>query len=189
MKKSVVGIGAVIVIAGVAILALTLSHTHKTTTNGEAKANTTNSSRYTAIAACSVLTNGIASQILGSSAVKAATPADSESTSDIAFSNCAYSAGPNVDPPHMASVAVRSAKDSTGASSNKSVFTASGRPAGVQTVHGYGDAAYWDPSMGQLNVLKGNNLYILTNYTGTSPANGSATLAQAEQLAQVLKFQ
>lgn len=84
---------------------------------------------------------------------------------------------------------MRSAKDSAGAASNKSVFTSAGMPSGAQVVQGYGDNAYWDPSLYQLNILKGNNWYILTNYTGTAPANGTATLAMAEQLTQALKLQ
>ncbi|HEU4966469.1 MAG TPA: hypothetical protein VFT53_03230 [Candidatus Saccharimonadales bacterium] len=183
MKKPAVGVIALIVVAGAAT-ALFLVFSHNKT-----KPNESSNTSYAAVDACSIMTNNVANQILGNSAIRATTPADAESTSDIAFSNCAYSAGPNIDPPHMASLAVRSAKDSAGAASNKSVFTIAGRPAGVQTLTGYGDAAYWDPGMGQLDILKGNNWYIVTNYTGTSPANGIATLAMAEQLTQAITLQ
>lgn len=186
MKKTVAVIVAVVLIVGVSVFFLT--HKNKTNASNSSTNTSTVSTNYAAVAACSVLTSSIANQILGSSAVKATPPADTESTSDIAFSECIYSAGPTVDPPHMASVAIRSAKDSTGAASNSSVFTSAGMPSGAQTVTGYGDKAYWDPSMGQLNILKGSNWYILNNYTGTSPTNGTATLAMSEQLAQAIKL-
>lgn len=187
MKKVLGAIAVLVVIAGATILMLNNHGTTSPTTSG--KTASTTSSKYQAVSACDILTSSVAAQILGSTATKSTAPSTDESTSDIAFSNCIYDAGPNADPPHLTSVALRSAKDSTGAASNKSVFTKAGKPPGVQPVTGYGDDAYWDPGMGELNILKGNNWYILTNYTGTSLTNGTATLAMAEQLAQGLKLQ
>jgi hypothetical protein len=183
LKKLIVSIIAVIVLAGIAIMVV-----HKSPVKTNA-GNTTGNTAYTVTNACDVLTSSSAQQLFASAAVKGTTPGGGESTSDIAFSECIYMTEPNIDPPHVVSVAIRSAKDSAGAASNKSVFTPSGEPTGVQKVTGYGSSAYWDPSMGQLNILKGNDWYIVSNYTGTSPANGTATLTMAEQLSQQLKLQ
>jgi len=132
VKKTVAAIIVIVLLVGASVPALD----HKSKTNNGVISTSNNKSRtsYAAVEACSIFTSSAASQILGSSAVKENSPADTESTSDITFSNCIYSTGPNVDPPHMASVAVRSAKDSTGAASNKAVFTATGMPSGAQSV-------------------------------------------------------
>ena len=182
MKKIVAAVAAVIVLAGVAIVVLG----SKGKTDGTDAS--TASASYKTVKACDVFTDSVAAQVLGASYVKG-TVTDPTSSDDIVFDNCIYTAGPEANPPHSTSVAVRSAKTSNGADSNKAMFTATGRPAGAEAVSGYGDAAYWDPGLGQLDILKGNNWYIVSNYTGTSPANGTATLAMAEELAQKLKLQ
>ncbi len=168
MKKSALVLIAVVVVIGGAV-AVILSNGNKTKTNTSDTTTSTDSGNitYTPVDACSILTSSIAAQILGSSAAKGAPPADTETTSDIAFSQCIYTGGPAADPPHVISVSVRSAKDATGVVSNKSVFSSPGKPSGVQDVTGYGNSAYWDPDMGQLDILKGNNWYIISNYTGT----------------------
>ncbi len=58
------------------------------------------------------------------------------------------------------------------------------KPAGVQDVSNVGDKAYWNPSFGQLNVLKNGNWYILSN--GTLDKSKS-TQADALKLYEAVK--
>ena len=43
----------------------------------------------------------------------------------------------------------------------------------------------WDANLHNLTILKGANIYIITNYTGTKPSSG--TLEMAKQVADAIK--
>lgn len=152
----------------------------------------TGDSALIAVDACDVLTDAAAKQVLGQGATKGDTSAGEASSDDVSVSNCIYTYQANpggsiqqqLQDTTTASVLARAARTKTGADSNKAVFDAQ-KPAGVQDVSGYGDKAYWNPQFAQLNVLKGNNWYIISNYTGTSPSK--ATLDEAKKLADAIK--
>ena len=55
----------------------------------------------------------------------------------------------------------------------------SGRPAGVETTQGYGQAAYWDPKTDEFNILVSNNWYILTRSSGLPATMASAPDVEA----------
>lgn len=137
------------------------------------------------IDACTILTEGIAKQVLGDGATKG-NEVDGNSTDDIAVSNCNYTAqGATIAQMKGAGVLVRTGITQTGKESNISEFRSS--PADdTQEVDGLGDEAHFNASMGQLNILKNGNWYIVSNYTGTNPTK--ATLEQVKQLADLLEF-
>lgn len=145
-----------------------------------------------AVDACDVLTSSAAKKVLGDQAEKGDTSAGNASTDDISVSNCVYTfkgltTGPikeQLASIKTAGVLARAAKTDAGAASNKTPFTTA-KPAGVQDISGYGDKAYFNPATGQLNILAGNNWYIISNYTGTSPT--AATLDQVKVLADAIK--
>ena len=182
--------GGVIVVGGGAIYFTTKGGADKPTTASQTVK--TGSDALVAVDACDVLTDSVATQVLGAGATKGDTAAGSASSDDVSVSNCAYtlkavnggSVLEQVQGTHAAGLLVRAAKSQTGAESNKGQF-GSAKPAGVENVSGYGDSAYWNPQFGQLNILKGGNWYILSNYVGTNPTKG--TLDQAKQLADALK--
>lgn len=129
--------------------------------------------------ACDVLTESAAKQVLGADAKKGDVSNYDTSSSDVSVSQCIYTA-----PSKGASILARAAKTKTGADSNKAMF-GDQKPAGATDVSGIGDKAYFTSDLHQLNVLKGNNWYIVSNYTGL-PRN--ATVETDSQLAKLLNF-
>lgn len=145
-----------------------------------------------AVDACDVLTEAAAKQVIGDGAKKGDTAAGNVSSDDVSVSNCVYNyksvtTGPalqQLQSTESVGILARAARTKLGAESNKAVF-ASQKPAGVQDVSGYGNKAFFNPSTGQLNILKGNNWYILSHYTGVS--SNKSTLAEATELADAVK--
>ncbi len=141
---------------------------------------------FKGVDACTVLTQDVATQILGADNKKGDTSAGNVSTDALSVSNCTYSTNYTVGQPissvKAVSILVRAAKNSTGKDSNNNSF-GPGRPAGAQTVSGYGDDAFWNPTYGQLNILKHNNWYILSS--GSSSLT-TRTLDDAKKLADLL---
>ena len=185
--------GAVIVLGGGAFLLTKCNDSDKMINNtGQGQSIKTGDAAIVAVDACDVLTDAVAQQVLGTGATKADTTAGNASSSDVSVSNCNYTYKPvttgsaleQVQSTHAAGLLVRAAKTKTGVDSNKAVFGPQ-KPAGVQDVSGYGDQAYFNPQYGQLNILKGGNWYILSNYVGVNPTK--ATLDQVKQLADALK--
>ncbi len=166
-------------------------------TNQNSNANTTNSTDTTqkpttfttdAKDACSVFTKEDAIQLLGSvGSDDMQTPGVENET--VAVSTCTYMENTDSMPVNQiknakqASLLVRAAKSSEQAEANKATF-GDKKPAAAEDVSGYGDKAFWDSNTKQLNVLKGNNWYIITNGTATLTTN---TLEETKKLADLLK--
>jgi hypothetical protein len=134
--------------------------------------------------ACDVITLDDAMKVLGASAKAGSTNSDAPTEGpDVVVSTCTYSndsAAPGQS--KTASVLVRSAKSTDGAESNMAQFSDQ-KPAGTQDVAGYGEAAFWNATFGQLNVLKNGNWYIISN----GPIKTTdRTVDQAKQLADVI---
>jgi hypothetical protein len=153
------------------------SNVQKRASGTDATVETT-AGNYNAVDACSVLTPDIAKQTLGSNITKASTPNSTVSSSDITVSTCSYISnavptGDVVATPKSSGVwlIVRSAKSAAGADSNKAQFL-SDKPSNVKPIDGLGDGAFYNDQFRQLNVLKGNNWYIITAYKD-SVLNGS----------------
>lgn len=170
--------GVIVVGGGIGAFVLTRSNDDtgvKVTANesGEVTDVETGSNAIIAVDACDVLTEAIAKNILGDAAAKGDLPAGDVATKDVSVSSCVYTV--KIDPAAAVrisntkgvSILVRAAKTTAGSDSNKSQFTTL-KPTGVQDVAGIGNAAFYNPTFGQLNVLKGGNWYIVTNYSGTA---------------------
>ena len=181
-KKLIISIVAIIVVVGGGVAAWGLLGKKESSTSTDSS-----QASFSAkiIDACKVLTPEIAAQYLGETPETSDTPSTDASSDDINVSNCAYSTKFVIGQPaslRSASLLARSAKTQAGADSNKSVFIDQ-RPAGAETISGYGNDAFWTPLMGQLNILKGDNWYIV-QVGGTSPT--SRTLADAKKLADLV---
>jgi hypothetical protein len=113
-------------------------------------------------AACKLLTQDRARQLLGASAASSS-PGDTSAlqTPDTTISACAYAAGNDT-----AQLIIRVPKNSLGSSENATVF-GSEKPAGATDVSGFGQVAYWDPDAHRLNVLGSNNWYLVTRGSGS----------------------
>lgn len=185
MKKYMVPlvISGLIVIGGVLVI-VGKGNDDKSTNNSSTSTKTTGG--YKIVSACDVLTQKVADEALGGKSEKGTFGGDN-ATDDINVSTCSYTRNTNTSGVYNtakilnASLLARSAKTSTGADSNKLVFT--GKPDGAQTVSGYGDDAYWAPVLGQFNILKHNNWYILTN--GSAQVK-NRTLEDAKKLADLI---
>jgi len=118
--------------------------------------------------ACDVFTLQDANAVLGSGTTQ--TPSHTDSvTAQKAVTTCLYSYDPgSFSDLISASVLLQGA---TAASTKQSFSDA--RPDNAQTVTGYGDQAFWDPNLGQLQILKGQYWVII--------AAGSGPLTQRDQ--------
>ena len=161
-------------------------HTDKT---GGSAANTAaidRSSAFPERKACSIFTLADAKQVLGNSAKGGNNSTTNSSSGDLAVSTCDYVQDTGSNAPVLAgksaSLLVRAPSSGAGITSNQNQFGYL-KPADSQPVNGYGDNAYWNPQHGQLNILKNNTWYILSN---GAAAPASRSLAQAEQLADLL---
>lgn len=125
--------------------------------------------------ACSFLTAAIANNVLGANAQKS-DGATSTNDPDVSVSSCIYSgSGAN---PKTATFLLRVPTSAAGEASNKQPFTS--LKSGAQSVSGYGDMAFWDPELKQLNVLK-NHAWLIFSFGGMNL--NDRTLDQAKQLA------
>ncbi len=194
MNKSIaLIIGVVIVVGGVGAFVFARkkdSGTKVTNTQTIKTSNVkTGEDAVIAVDACDVLTKDVAIKILGDSPTKGDLSAGNASTNDISVTNCIYSV--QIQPGALkanntkgVSVLARSAKTSAGVKSNKYIF-GDAKPQGVQDVSGIGDQAFFNPKFGQLNVRKGGNYYIVSNYSGAAT---SGTLESSTDLAKLLSF-
>ncbi len=198
MNKWIVAlIGAVVIVGGGIAVVVTRSKDSKTgvvnnTTTGQSQEVKTGDAAMIAVDACEVLTQAAADQTVGGGATKSDTTAGNASSDDVSVSNCNYLKKPSTGNPLQDAkngttlgILARAAKTSKGAASNKAVFSDQ-KPAGVQDVSGYGDKAYFNPTYGQLNILKGNNWYILSVKKGIGPGS-SVALDHVTPLADAVK--
>jgi len=136
--------------------------------------------------ACKILTIDVAKKFFGGESEAAQEAPAQNPTGAVEVTNCNYSSKvsfDNLDKMQQVGLLVRAAQNSTGASDNENAFKLQhGKKA--QDVPGYGDQAFWDPGLGQFNILKHNNWYILTA-GAVMPA--SRTLDEAKRLADLIK--
>lgn len=123
--------------------------------------------------ACAILTPAKAHLISPSLQQVTMTPAK---TTDTNTTYCLYRSSTTV-----VALAVRTPLTKNGIGLNQKAFS---QPIiTTQKVVGYGDAAFWTPGLGQLDILRHNNWYILTDGS-TTPSDRS--LATAKKLADQL---
>jgi hypothetical protein len=135
--------------------------------------------------ACEIFTLADAKELLGDTA-KGGIVGITTTTKDMLISSCAYKQDDGSNAPvsssKSASLKIYHPKSTMGIASNKNQFGTL-KPKEVENVYGYGQSAYWDSDNGQLNILKANNWYVLSNGV-LSPSD--RTLDEAKQLADLL---
>lgn len=175
MKKSVWAAIGLVVIAIVVTLGV-ISLSSKKSADKAAEKNKT--PVYVVKSACNLLTEQLGKKYGGEDAKKV--PVEDKKTNAITDSNCAYFGSKGV-----ARLEVRSPLNKLGAESNSTAFQVKYMPKGAQKISGYGKAAYWDPSVGVLNILKDNYWYTVD--TG-NPVPTQRNAQQAEALAKELNL-
>lgn len=114
--------------------------------------------------ACNYLTGEIAAQLLGQGAEKG-TMTPMVTGNDVSVSTCIYNSKvgdslEDIKNMRTATLLVRAPLNATGAESNEVPFKQ--LKAGAITLEGYGEKAFWDPELGQMNVLKGGTWLIMS---------------------------
>jgi hypothetical protein len=137
--------------------------------------------QYQPADACSIFTSLKAEDLLGNNVIDLGTNSPVV-TGDTATSQCSYT-DTNPDKTKMveAAIAIRSAVDDKGILKNKTDFASSKPKMNVENVTGLGSSAYFNETLGQLNILEGRNWYILSFGVGASPQDN--TLAKDTTLA------
>ena len=140
---------------------------------------------YQPVKACDMVTLAEAKELLGSGALNSVneTPVVEK---DTAISRCGYTDGNAMtDQMMVAAIIVRSGVNDDGVEQNKAQFAA-GKPkkAGIESVEGVGDEAYYNSELGQLNVLRGRDWFILSYGLGSDPL--ANTLDDAKKLAHAV---
>jgi hypothetical protein len=140
---------------------------------------------YQPTTACNVFTESEAESLLGSTKLINGGSTDPEQTGDTANTECSYSdSNPDQNSMIVAAVIVRSGINDKGVQENKTEFVA-GRPTqNVEIIKGFGQNAYFNETLGQLNILDGKNWIVLSFGVGANPS--ANTLADAEKMAHVI---
>jgi hypothetical protein len=190
MKKAVLWIGGVIIIlaavyGGYQVIFVDDKDGDQAATEGVETGEHSNAGATKT--ACDIFTDAVAAKVLGSGAMQSELPAGaSASTDDVSVTNCLY----EIDDPDSegiltASVLVRGGKTDAGKSSNefgfdnnKKIDAQGGQTGTSEPISGIGDAAYFSPAFGQVNVLVDEGTYWLI-------VQGD-TRAKTEQLAKLL---
>ncbi|USN96925.1 MAG: hypothetical protein H6797_01890 [Candidatus Nomurabacteria bacterium] len=137
---------------------------------------------YQPVKACELLTPVKAEDLLGDKvySTDANKPVISGNT---ATSKCGYTdRNPDQTKMLLAAVSVRSAINNKGTKQNKTDFEAYKKGSSSEAVKDVGDSAYFDKSVGQLNVLSGRMW--LKFFYGVGSAPEANTLENAVKLAQ-----
>jgi len=183
-------IGAILVVAAaIGILVAkgnSRDHTDKNSSSAKNSPAAASKQTFAKRQACVIFGLADAKQVLGDSAKGGSNPIYDSPQGGIDVSSCSYTQDQGANVPvasrNSASLLVRAPRANAGITSNQNQFS-SLKPSDAQAVAGYGDNAYWDVQLGQLNILKNNTWYTLSN----GPAAPSArTLDQAKQLADIL---
>lgn len=137
---------------------------------------------YQPAKACDLLSASEATELLGSKTIPS-NASDVIISDNTGVSKCGYTDGnPDINAMVVAAIIVRSAINDNGVQQNKTEFVAGTPKAGVETVKGIGDRAYFNQTSGQLNVLDGKNWIVISYGVGNSPETN--TVEKAVELAR-----
>lgn len=182
MKKALLATVAIIVIGGGVLFWATRD---SKAPSSKTDSKTASTQTYGAKDACNYLTQDIANVMLGAGANKGDnTPG--ASSDDVSVSTCTYTSATDgtlesAKNVHTATLLLRAPLTDTGAESNKEPFA--NQKEGAVSVAGYGEKAYWDPAMGQFNVLQKDSWLIMS----VGPAQASQrTQDDAQKMAQAI---
>jgi hypothetical protein len=178
-------IGLLLVLVGIAILVVIAVTKNSDDNVAVVKAP---AAPYKVINACQAFTLSDAKKIIGDTAKKSNGTSANASSKDINVSTCLYGQDTSTMPINQvrnirtATILARSPKTAIGKQNNHDEF-GKNKPAGVQDISGYGDKAFWAPSFGQLNILKGDSWVILTTGSATP---STRTLDDAKKMADIV---
>lgn len=134
--------------------------------------------------ACNLLTEDIAKELLGEKVI-GITSGEPETENNIATSQCSYSdSNPNEDLMKVAAVSIMSPRNANGKETIKTGFESAKSSSAVQAVLDIGDSAFFDKSLGQLNVLQ-KNLWIRFS-VGTGESIESTTIDDLLSFAKII---
>ncbi|MEO7944005.1 MAG: hypothetical protein ABIR34_11435 [Marmoricola sp.] len=173
----------------VALLALGGCGNNDVTKGAGAKKDTGSSSKAGATyptqakTACEVLTQEVAKSLLGGVSDESS-PVRDTGNADVRVSTCVRTTPvADLHKAQSVSLLMRVAKSETGATSNEAVFGPGSLPKRGQDVSGYGEKAFWNPDLGQLNILNEGNWYVLAS----GPIDPKKhTLTETEKLADAI---
>lgn len=146
--------------------------------------NVSNAVVYQPTKACERFTPTEAQDLLGDNVISVDTKKPVVS-GNIATSKCSYTdRNPNQNSMKVAAVAIRSGVNDDGSAQNKREFAAhKNANPGVQSITGVGDAAFFNPVNGQMNILQGRDWLIISYGAGVSPeANTVEDVTHVAQL-------
>lgn len=148
------------IVAGLIIITITITLLIK---------NSTSVVAYQPVSACDLLTIDEAKSLLGPNAINSNTNTPVQ-TADTAASRCGYTNG-TTDTENLvvAAIIVRSGINDKGVEKNATDFSASRPTQNVDNVKDLGDSAYFNKTLGQLNILDGNEWIILSYGIGSAP--------------------
>lgn len=133
--------------------------------------------------ACDILTEDVANELLVEVSGPPSTLTAPDQGSSTHTTNCTYVQSPTISADfHSAGLMVRAATSRKGALTNQRTF-ADSQPDAAQSLTGYGDAAYWNPQLGQLNILSRGNWYVLTNGPA---ATSQSSLTEVQGFADII---
>lgn len=141
------------------------------------------------VKACDILTKEVAQDLVKNINQSNVNSSETKSN-DILVSQCTYTQTQmqnkkTTQKLQTVSLLARSALTKQGADSNSAIF-GENTPIGSKKIGGYGDAAFWSPATGQLNILKNQNWYILT--VGVNEAK-NRSLSETQKFANKIKDQ
>lgn len=185
-KKLPIVVAIVVGLLGIGVLGVIIFRPEPKVSESTQAQTPGNAKSYVVKKACDVLPQDVAKNLLGGSGMSVSLDDSSNEapSDDLVVSTCSYTARSTSIPPvtKSATLLVRSAKNQTGQASNEQQFIQK-RPANTQDVEGYGDRAYWNLQLGQLNILKGNTWYIASF---GSPVISQRSLAETETMAKAI---
>jgi hypothetical protein len=178
MKRTWLQIGGIVACIAVVAVALVFLTDHSRPAGS--KTNTTGTTTYKSVSACEMLTMSDAEAVIGSAeAAETNNQVGQMMTGGIQLSNCGYAHGTeNVNDILSVNLLVHAATNHTGAATNQNEFTVL-KATGAKAVPGYGDAAYWDATQGQLHILSGDIWYSIGNSRGQRPGTGTLAISTA----------
>ncbi len=165
-KNVIIGAIAVVIILAGGYFAITNKKVNNAAAPSSSASSQSSSAPKAGKEACAILTPEIAAQLVPG-IQKGDGQNSNASTDSIKVSSCNYIT--SGQPYTTMNLLARSALDTDGKKSNADMF-GDQKPAGVEDVSGVGDKAYWNPTLGQLSVLKNDNWYIISQLDRANPA-------------------
>ncbi len=139
---------------------------------------------YQPARACSILSPNQALNVLNGKIINVGSD-DPVFSGNTAISKCSYTdSNPDENAMMVVAIAIRSGINDAGVKQNKADFTADKPSTNTETVTGLGNAAYFNQTVGQLDILTNHDWIILSYGVGATPAanNLDKTVALAHQL-------